>query len=192
MHELTTMMSSPARPPFTVIRTARLLLEPITEGHAEGMFRVLDDPFLYRYMPSEIPTSVAWLRERYGLLSSGVSPDVSQLWLNWVVSRLEDRTAIGYVQATIPVSLSHALMGWTIGRVAQRRGYARESVRAVCRHLMRIGVAEVRATIDVRNAPSISVAESVGFVREATTVSEDVLDGIRGTDHHYVLRARPS
>jgi [ribosomal protein S5]-alanine N-acetyltransferase len=186
------MMSSPARPPFIVIRTARLLLEPITEGHAEGMFRVLDDPSLYRYMLSEIPTSLARLRKRYGLLSLGVSPDASQLWLNWVVSRLEDRTAIGYVQATIPVSLAYALMGWTIGRVAQRRGYARESVRAVCSHLMRNGVAEVRATIDVRNAPSISVAESVGFVREATAMSEDVLDGVRGTDHQYVLRTLPS
>lgn len=186
------MTSFPASPPFITIRTARLLLEPITEGHAEGMFRVLEDPSLYRYMLSEIPTSLAWLRERYGLLSLGMSPDASQLWLNWVVSRLEDPTAIGYVQATIPVSLSHALMGWTIGRVAQGRGYARESVRAVCSHLMRNGVAEVRATIDVRNAPSIAVAEAVGFVREATATSEDVLDGVRGIDHHYVLGAPPS
>ncbi len=83
-------------------------------------------------------------------------------------------------------------MGWTIGRAAQGRGYARESVRAVCRHLMLNGVAELRATIDVRNAPSIAVAESVGFIREATGMSEDVLDGVRGTDHHYVLRALPS
>lgn len=185
------MTSSPASLPFIEIRTARLLLEPITEGHAEGMFRVLDDPSLYRYMRSEIPTSLPWLRERYRALSLGASPDASQLWLNWIVSRLEDRTPIGYVQATIPLSLGHALMGWTIGRAAQRLGYARESVRAVCSHLMRNGVAEVRATIDARNAPSISVAQSVGFVREATAISEDVLDGVRGTDHHYVLRSPP-
>jgi RimJ/RimL family protein N-acetyltransferase len=156
------------------------------------MFHVLDDPSLYRYMPSEIPKSLAWLRERYALLSRGVSPDALQLWLNWVVCGLEDGMAIGYVQATIPADLSHALMGWTIGRVAQGRGYARESVRAVCRHLMLNGVAEIRATIDVRNVPSISVAENIGFIREATTASEDVLHGVRGTDHHYVLRSRPA
>jgi RimJ/RimL family protein N-acetyltransferase len=115
----------------------------------------------------------------------------ARLWLNWIVSRLEDHKPIGYVQATIPLSLDHALMGWTIERPAQRRGYARESVRAVCCHLMRNGVAEVRATIDVRNVPSISLAESVGFIRESTAISEDVLDGVRGTDHHYVLRAVP-
>jgi RimJ/RimL family protein N-acetyltransferase len=57
-----------------------------------------------------------------------------------------------------------------------------------CIHLMRNGMTEIRATIDVRNAPSISVAERVGFVREATVISEDVLEGVRGTDHHYVLR----
>jgi hypothetical protein len=32
------------------------------------------------------------------------------------------------------------------------------------------------------------VAESVGFVRKATVISEDVLEGVRGTDHQYVLR----
>lgn len=186
------MMPSPTSLPFTVIGTARLLLEPIAEGHAEDMFGVLDDPSLYHYMASEIPTSLARLRERYRALSQGVSPDDSQLWLNWIVSRREDRTPIGYVQATIPLDLGYALMGWTIGRAAQGHGYARESVRAVCSHLTHNGVAEVRATIDVRNAPSISVAENVGFVRKATALSEDVLDGIRGTDYHYVLRALPS
>lgn len=183
------MNPSPASVPFIAIGTARLLLEPIAEGHAEGMFRVLDDPSLYRYMVSEIPTTLAWLRARYRVLSTGVSPDSSQLWLNWIVSRREDGAPIGYVQATIPLSLDHALLGWTIGRTAQGHGYARESIRAVCSHLMRNGVAELRATIDVRNAASIAVAESVGFVCEATAISEDVLDGVRGTDHHYVLRA---
>jgi RimJ/RimL family protein N-acetyltransferase len=186
------MTPSPPSLPFVVIRTSRLSLEPVTEQHADGMFRVLDDPSLYRYMPSEIPNSLVSLRERYRMLSSGLSPDGSQLWLNWIVSRIENRIPIGYVQATVPVSLGHALMGWTIGRTAQGHGYARESVRTVCGHLMRNGVAEVRATIDARNARSISVAESVGFVREATLTSEDVLDGVRGLDHHYVLRAEPS
>ncbi|MFY9663090.1 MAG: GNAT family N-acetyltransferase [Candidatus Cybelea sp.] len=187
--EPVTVRSSPARLLFVAIRTARLFLEPIAERHAEGMFRVLDDPSLYRYMPSEIPTSLAWLRERYRVLSQGVSPDKSQLWLNWIVSRRQDRTPIGSVQATIPLGLGHALMGWTIARAAQGHGYAREAVAAVCSHLIRNGVIELRATIDVRNEPSISVAQSAGFAHEATAISEDVLDGVRGTDHHYVLRA---
>jgi RimJ/RimL family protein N-acetyltransferase len=182
------MTASPASLLFVAIRTARLLLEPMTEEHAAGMFLVLDDPALYRYMPSEIPTSLTWLRERYRLLSRGLSPDASQLWLNWIVSRRDDHVPIGYVQATIPLSLDHALMGWTIGRASQGHGYARESVRAICSHLLRNGVAEVRATIDVRNAPSIALAESIGFVRRATMISEDVLDGVRGSDHHYILR----
>jgi len=172
---------------FVEMRTTRLLLEPITEAHAEMMFPVLDEPSLYRYMPSEVPIDRASLRERYRLLSRGLSPDASHLWLNWIVSRLEDHVPLGYIQATIPLSLAHALMGWTIGRAAQGHGYARESVRVICSHLMRNGVAEVRATIDVRNARSISLAESVGFVRQDTVISEDVLDGVRGSDHHYIL-----
>jgi RimJ/RimL family protein N-acetyltransferase len=123
------------------------------------------------------------------LLSLGVSPNGSQLWLNWIVARLEDHIPIGYVQATVPRGLDHALMGWTIGRAAQGHGYASESVRAVCTHLMNNGVPELRAIIDVRNAPSIALAEGAGFVREATIVSDDVLDGVRGNDYQYVLRA---
>jgi [ribosomal protein S5]-alanine N-acetyltransferase len=182
-------MSESARVPFVAIRTSRLLLEPVSDEHAEGMFGVLDDPSLYRYMASEIPPSLAWLSERYRVLSKGLSPDGSELWLNWIVSRKEDRSSVGYVQATVPLSLEYALMGWTIARAAQGQGYAREAVRAVNSHLMSNGIAEIRATIDVRNASSLSLAESLGFVREGTARSEDVLDGVRGTDHHYVLRA---
>jgi RimJ/RimL family protein N-acetyltransferase len=183
-------VTSPVSLLFVALRTDRLVLEPVTESHAEGMLRVLNDPSLYRYMRNEVPTSLAWLREHYRALSAGVSPDASELWLNWIIAPIENRAPAGYVQATIPRNLDQALMGWTIGRASQGHGYAREAVSAVCSHLMLGGVSELRATVDVRNAPSISVAEGVGFVCEGAVRSEDVLDGVRGTDYRYVLRPR--
>jgi len=181
-------VSTPLAVPFISIHTTRLTLEPVAERHADAMFAVLDDPQLYRYMLSEIPDSLTSLRERYRMLTRGLSPDGSEMWLNWIVVPREDGVPIGYVQATIPTGEASALLGWTIGRHAQGWGLARESVRALCDHLAAAGVTELHATIDSRNARSIGLAEALGFVREATFASDDVLDGVRGTDHSYVLR----
>ena len=179
----------PRELPFSEIQTHRLLLEPIAERHAQAMFEVLDDPTLYRYMPSEIPASAGALRQRYRFLARGRSPDGSQAWLNWIVCPLEGCIPIGYVQATVGIGSRLALLGWMIGRAAQGRGYARDAVRALCEYLVQHGIDEMRATIDVRNAASLAVAVGSGFTRDSTVRSEDVLDGVRGMDHNYVLRA---
>jgi RimJ/RimL family protein N-acetyltransferase len=173
---------------FVPLVTGRLVLEPIAERHAEAMFAVLCDESLYRYMPSEAPKSLGELRDRYRLLEGGVSPDGQHQWLNWVIVPALHAVGIGYVQATIRASGGPALMGWTVGRASQRRGYAREAVAAVCSHLAAHGIAEIHATIDARNAASIGVAEASGFRHEHAFVSEDVIDGVRATDYGYVLR----
>ena len=171
---------------FVTLSTARIRLEPIREHHAPGMHDVLIDASLYRYMLSEVPPDVAWLRERYRSLEAGWSPDRTQRWLNWVV--VERGTPIGYVQATVASGGGYATLGWTIGSRWQGRGFAREAVQAVCAHLLSAGVGELRATIDARNDRSIGVAERVGFRRVDTRRSDDVIDGVRGIDHDYVLR----
>ena len=43
------------------IRTARLVLEPLTVAHAPAMFVVLRDPLIYRYLDFEPPESLEHL-----------------------------------------------------------------------------------------------------------------------------------
>ena len=65
--------------------TADLTLEPLVAGHAEAMFELLSAPDLYRYLDYGPPPSLDHLRGVYEDLEARVSPDGSQLWLNWVI-----------------------------------------------------------------------------------------------------------
>jgi ribosomal-protein-alanine N-acetyltransferase len=166
------------------IATERLTLAPIDAAHADGMFEILSDRRLYRYMLSEAPASLASLKARYARLSTGRAPDDSAHWLNWI-DEWSGRP-IGSVQATVDRSKCEATMGWTIGTAFQRRGFAREAVGAACEHLAGAGIERFRAVIDVRNEPSIRLAESLGFRRVAVVSSDDVIDGFRSQDAVYL------
>jgi [ribosomal protein S5]-alanine N-acetyltransferase len=170
---------------FAALATSRLSLEVIAESHATHMYNILMDDELYRFMPSEHPANIEALRARYSLLSSGLSPRAYERWLNWIVVPHE-AVPIGYVQATLDLNQAFAVMGWLIGSAFQRRGFALESVSAVCQHLMLRGVTRFQAVVDERNVASIALAERLGFQRTRTVHSADVIKGVRGYDHIYV------
>ena len=82
------------------LTTDRLVLEPLTRGHAEVMYEVLGDPGLYAYLDDGPPPSLDHLRGVYRQLEARVSPDGSELWLNWAVC-LRGGGTVGFVQATV-------------------------------------------------------------------------------------------
>lgn len=170
------------------LETERLRLEPIRAEHAEAMFDGLHDPALYRYQTDEPPADLAELRDRYARLATGRSPAGDRYWLNWVVvPRDGSAAAAGYVQATVEDDLSWGSIGYLILPAHQRRGFGSEAVRAMVRHLLAAPVAVLEAVIDVRNTPSIALVERLGFLRRTTRRSDDVIGGVRGFDHEYVL-----
>jgi RimJ/RimL family protein N-acetyltransferase len=57
------------------------------------------------------------------------------------------------------------------------------------RHLFAGGVGRLHAVVDARNAASIALVERLGFTRTRTFRSEDVIGGMCGFDHDYVLKA---
>jgi ribosomal-protein-alanine N-acetyltransferase len=169
-----------------MLETARLWLEPIRADHADAMFAGLAEPSLYRYETDEPPASLDELRDRYARLAEGASP-ADQIWLNWILMRRDGSGAAGYVQATVEADRSWATIGYVILAGAQRRGFGVEAVGAMVRHLLAEHVAAIEAVIDIRNAASIALVERLGFVRHATHRSDDVIGGVRGFDHDYVL-----
>ncbi|MHA6786000.1 GNAT family N-acetyltransferase [Pseudonocardia saturnea] len=134
-----------------MIRTARLVLEPLRVDHAEEMATVLADPALYAVIGG-VPPSVDELRARYARQVAG--PAEGQ-WLNWVVRH--DGTAVGYVQAT--VTAEHAELAWVIGTAFQGHGYAREAAAAVVATLDGPVVAHIRPG----HTASENVAAGLGF-----------------------------
>jgi RimJ/RimL family protein N-acetyltransferase len=183
----------PPEPPraelFVPLETDRLRLEPIRADHAAGMFDGLREPSLYAYQTDEPPRDVASLRERYARLACGHSDDELAHWLNWILVRRDDGATAGYVQATVEKHRAAAVIGYLVLPAQQRRGLGGEAVAAMVRHLFAAGVGRLHAVIDARNAASIALVERLGFARTATRRSDDVIGGVRGFDHDYVLKA---
>jgi ribosomal-protein-alanine N-acetyltransferase len=174
---------------FRVLETARLRLEPIRGDHADAMVEGLGDPALYAFALDETPAGRDELRERYERLASGWSPDGDEHWLNWIVVPCAGAGAAGYVQATVARDRSTAVIGYLVLSAFQRRGIGGEAVGAMVDHLVAAGIGTLRAVVDVRNAASIALLDRLGFERRRTMRSDDVLAGVRGFDHEYVLGA---
>ena len=145
---------------------ANLVLEPLTEAHAEAMFPALSDPELYRYLDYGPPPSLDDLRSVYKRLQRGVSPDGSEIWLNWILC-LDGAINIGYIQATL-VSPNAAWIAYFLSSDYWGHGYAYSATKAMLQHLIeRYEVAEFLATVEMENIRSISLLERLGFERAA-------------------------
>ena len=149
------------------LQTPRLQLEPIVEGHAIEMFDVLCDPLIYRFIPDKPPVSVAALRERYRRLQRGVSPDGSQLWLNWVIRLAPSAQWVGYVQATVH-SDATADFAYVLASPFWGSGIATEACVAAIGFLdVELAVRALYATADAENHRSLWLLGRLGFVEVA-------------------------
>lgn len=151
--------------PMRALATGELVLEPLVAGHAEAMFSVLSDPALYRYLDHPPPPTVEHLREVYASVEKRLSPDGSQVWLNWVVRR-HGQVPLGYVQATVMPNCT-AWVGYVFSVRQWGRGHATQAVRAMLEHLAAdCGVRRFLATVEAENLRSTRLLERLGF-REA-------------------------
>ena len=165
------------------LMTARLLLEPLTRDHAAAMYEVLKDPELYAYLDYGPPPSLDHLRGVYEQLEAHVSPDGSELWLNWVV-RPQGGAPVGFVQAT--VAGAEAWVAYVLARGSWGSGYAGEATQAVIDHLRSAcGVTRFLATTEADNGRSIRLLERLGF-RAATQV-ESREHELSATERLFVL-----
>lgn len=155
------------------LRTDRLDLIPINRTHAPAMFRILKDPASYEYVTSSPPVDVAALTRQYEFWEGRRSPDGSELWLNWVLRPQGQEELIGHLQAG--VLPDHADVAWFLGRQWQHMGYATEAARAVLDLLTRIGVREVRASINPAHAASNRVADRLGLRQTAEIVDGELI-----------------
>ena len=174
--------STPATPP--VLTTARLRLEPLSPDAAADAFEAFADPRLYRYMAGEPPASALALRDEFARLCAG-SRDPEQRWANWLAHARDGAALLGWQQATIVGTT--AWIAWVTFVGHRRSGYAREGAAAVVAWLRTLGVEEIVAQSDERNAASCATAASLGFVPDAEPIAE-TLRGEATVDRVYRLR----
>lgn len=148
--------------PMQALVAGELVLEPLVAGHADAMFAVLSDPVLYRYLDHPPPPTVEHLRAVYAGVEKRLSPDGSQIWLNWVVRR-PGEAPLGYVQATV-VPNHTAWVGYVFSVQHWGRGHATQAGRAMLEHLAaECGVRCFLASVEAENLQSIRLLERLGF-----------------------------
>ena len=145
--------------PSPVLVTTRLVLEPLTVGHAAEMVQVLSSPALYAVTGGD-PPSLAELRARYSRQVAG--PGSGERWCNWVLR--EGSCLVGYVQATVSAAPRPvAAVAWLIRPADQGRGLAVEAAAAMVVHLQPLEVAVVTAWIADTHPASQGVARRLGL-----------------------------
>src|SRR5262245_39496781 len=131
----------PSLPEQLALKTSRLDVIPITRHHAAEMFDILSSPELYVLTGGHSPKDVGELAAQYASWEKHVSPDGTELWLNWVLRLRSEDQLIGHAQAG--VSSEHADVAWVVGVEWQKRGFATEAVTAVLEFLRRLDVRRV-------------------------------------------------
>jgi RimJ/RimL family protein N-acetyltransferase len=162
------------RPDDLGIETDRLRLSPLDPADADELAAVLDDERLHEFIGGA-PLGVDELRDQYARMVAG--PDgVDEVWLNWVVRRIEGGRPLGTVQATLTRDGGgwRGEVAWVIGTAAQGKGYATEAAVALVRWLREHGVDRITANVHPDHHASASVAHRAGL-----RLTDRVLDGER-------------
>lgn len=143
------------------LRTARLILEPITVTHAPELYELLQDSSLHEFVPLDAPTTEEQ-RERCTKWAKRTSPDGTEVWLNWA-ARHKD-LIIGHFQAGIKKDLI-ANVAYVVAKSFQGKKFATEAMEAIFKLLhQKFHVQEVRAWVDTRNNASLRLAQKLGMV----------------------------
>lgn len=137
------------------IRTKRLELRPATMDDAEALFaRLYSDPEVMRYSTRVADTDVATTRE---FLAKAIETHRSGAGEDFVV--LLDGEIIGKCGVWRGNEI-----GFQIARDHWGKGFAREAAEAVMARAKARGLASLMADVDPRNARSLALLKTMGFV----------------------------
>jgi RimJ/RimL family protein N-acetyltransferase len=149
-----------------VLETARLVLRPFRQEDLDAQARTMGDPEVVRHLGgSPFSREDTWRRllcapGLWNLLGYGY----------WAVTGRDDGRYLGqlgfadFKREMTPAIEGLPEMGWIFAPAAQGQGYATEAGLAALAWADQVLQApEITAIIDAGNAPSIRVAEKIGF-----------------------------
>lgn len=169
------------------LESDRLLIKPLKASFAAAAFPKLQDDDLYRWISMSKPKSVESLQENWARLDSRMSPDGSEIWLAWFVTRRIDDSPVGCIDVSIDQHMVANNFGYYFFVDEWGKGYGTEAASVVVRHLFSSGVKCLMATVTVGNHASVSLLKKLGFHFTRTIPNNDKLDGVFVDDDEYVL-----
>ena len=150
------------------LETERLILRHFREDDLDAYAATMGDPEVMRHLGADpLGREESWRR----LLSGAGFWSVTGLGV-WAVEHREDSRMIGHVgffdfhRDMWPSIEGEPEMGWIFNPAAQGRGFATEAGLAALAWFERtLGPTSIPAIIAPENAPSIRLAERLGFER---------------------------
>jgi RimJ/RimL family protein N-acetyltransferase len=165
------------------LSTSRLVLEPLRESHADGIYESFVDERIWTYFPKLRPTDPQALRARFLRWSLGPPADTPEAlaWENWVGFLQESHEAVGTFQATI-MRDGRAHLAYSVFPRHWRRGYASEAMSAIVDHLFQNhDIDRVVSEMDPRNEASIALAKRLGLSLVASQTVDEPQTRTQGT-----------
>jgi RimJ/RimL family protein N-acetyltransferase len=159
-----------------LLETARLILRPFRGSDVDAQAAMMGDPRVMNPMGAQpLSREDSW---RKLLCGHGMWPIAGYGY--WAVERRADAVMIGQIgfadfkRGMAPNIENIPEMGWLFAAEASGQGYATEAgVAALAWADAALGGREVVAIVDATNAPSIRVAEKLGFAEREEAVYRD-------------------
>jgi len=153
-------------PPIPELTTARLRLRAFRESDLDAYAAIMGDPEVAQFLGtgSALSREDAW-RQMAMILGHWVLRGFGL----WAVEELESERLLGRIGCHYPEGFPGFEIGYTLGRAAWGRGYAREGAAAALAYARDVlHQSEIVSVIRPNNLRSIRVAESLGAVAAET------------------------
>ncbi len=176
-------------PHFESIETPRLRLRRMRADDIPAFLAYRNDPDVARYQSwssTDEATSLRFIAELETL-----EPGMRNEWFQFAIARREDDVLLGDCGLlTTPDSPPQGMVGYTLAREHQRRGYATEAVTALLDYAFGpLALHRITATVDPRNGPSIALLERLGLRREGHFLCNAFIKGEWCDEYLYALLA---
>ena len=184
------MVGVPSLSPTYPIRTARLLLRPLTTRDVDALLAYRSLPDVCRYVPFE-PMDRRAVEDR-----------VATQWANPALTDEGQALTLGVELATTGELAGDVVLFWRsrehlggeIGYVMNPdfagHGYATEAARALLRlGFEELGLHRIIARLDERNTASANVARRLGMRQEARLVHNELFKGEWSTELDFAMLA---
>lgn len=153
--------------------TPRLVLEPIQEAHTDEVFDQLQDTRMYEYISNISPMSIEEIRQQFKQLQQQFGLwNEDTLLLNWMIRLKPENSLIGRIAICV-YDNADAWISFEIYPDFWGNGYASEACKKALEVLeMHFKIEFIKARVDARNLPAITLLRNLQFVVIAKETDE--------------------
>jgi len=156
-----------------MIRSERLMMLPISEGDAESLLGVFQNPAVRRYLLDDATVPLEWVQSEIASSNERFASGSAGLWALRLTGTTDIVGFVGFQEFFVPprLQLLYGLLPEYWGQ-----GLACEAAKRICDHAFEaLGFSRIEAAMDAPNIRSIAVAERLGLYR--LNVADPGLDG---------------